>query len=70
MLNWLNYYLGIDWATYIGLGLAVVGLLLSIFASNKRKNITQKTHVKGGTSIQVGGDLKLGSSDDTKSHSK
>lgn len=67
MLNWLNRHLGIDLATYIGLGLTVIALLLSIFITNKRRTITQNAHIKGGTSIQVGGNLKLGNSDDAKS---
>lgn len=66
MLDWLKSLSGPDVATYIGVVIGLVGLL---YAGTKIVNRnSQKQKIKNGTGIQVGGNLTIGSVDESKSN--
>lgn len=69
MLEWLNNNIGSDWATYAGLLLAVVSLFWGGSKLLFRKKITQTAKVKGGTVVQVGGNMQTGNNNESKSGS-
>ncbi|MDD9197486.1 hypothetical protein PVK62_16800 [Aliivibrio sp. S3MY1] len=56
LLDWLNDMVGTDWATYVGVFLTVIGLLVG---SKTIKKIKQKQAIKNGTGIQSGGDVNI-----------
>lgn len=55
MLDFLNQTIGVDTATYIGLGLAIVGFFLGKKVSNKTLN----QNIKKGNGVQTTGDVRL-----------
>ncbi|HHF2921116.1 hypothetical protein D8S93_23945 [Vibrio sp. VGrn 2] len=57
MLDFLNQTIGVDIATYISLGLAVVGIFFGAKFSKRR--LTQSQDVKRGNGIQTTGNVKL-----------
>ncbi len=57
MLEFLNQTIGVDTATYIGLGIAIVGVFLGKKISNK--NLNQNQNVNKGHGIQTTGDVRL-----------
>lgn len=69
MLDWLNKNIGTDWATYIGLLLAIASLMWGVKKFTKSKSVTQNAKANGGNVIQVGGDLKIGDTNEPKSRS-
>ncbi|EHW0638300.1 hypothetical protein ABMX92_21710 [Vibrio vulnificus] len=66
MLDWLKSLSGPDIATYVGVIIGLVGL---VYAGTKIVNRnSQKQKIKNGTGIQVGGNLTIGSVDESKSN--
>ncbi|HGU6359606.1 TPA: hypothetical protein ACNAEZ_001809 [Citrobacter farmeri] len=70
MLEWLNNHIGTDWATYLGVLLAILSLIWGGNKVLKNKSISQKAKVNGGIVIQVGGDFQGGKDNESKSSSK
>ncbi|AIP98064.1 hypothetical protein ACLLS5_001958 [Salmonella enterica] len=70
MLEWLNNHIGTDWATYLGVLLAILSLIWGGKKVLKNKSISQKAKVNGGIVIQVGGDFQGGKDNESKSSSK
>lgn len=70
MLDWLNNNVGTDWATYLGVLLAVLSLIWGGNKILKNKSISQTAKVNGGTVIQVGGNFQEGKANESKSSSK
>lgn len=70
MLEWLNNHIGTDWATYLGVLLAILPLIWGGKKVLKNKSISQKAKVNGGIVIQVGGDFQGGKDNESKSSSK
>ncbi|EBT7318302.1 hypothetical protein CPU91_03565 [Salmonella enterica] len=70
MLEWLNNHIGTDWATYLGVLLAILSLIGGGKKVLKNKSISQKAKVNGGIVIQVGGDFQGGKDNESKSSSK
>ncbi|EJR2953393.1 hypothetical protein ACFJ30_002087 [Salmonella enterica] len=70
MLEWLNNHIGTDWATYLGVLLAILSLIWGGKKVLKNKSISQKAKVNGGIVIQVGGDFQGGKDNKSKSSSK
>ncbi|MGZ8171886.1 MULTISPECIES: hypothetical protein [Methylobacter] len=54
MIDWLNKFIGTDWATYIGAFLAIVTLFVG---SSKIWKKSQKQNIKNGNGIQAGGNV-------------
>ncbi|ECI4823237.1 hypothetical protein DRM84_05170, partial [Salmonella enterica subsp. arizonae] len=61
---------GTDWATYLGVLLAILSLIWGGKKVLKNKSISQKAKVNGGIVIQVGGDFQGGKDNESKSSSK
>lgn len=62
MLTWLNHYIGIDGATYIGVALgllALFGIGIGVTRKIRKKEILQSARVRCGNSIQVGGNIRI-----------
>ena len=58
ILNWLNLYIGTEWATYLGLGISIIlpiaGLIFhTIFKKTKNKQIKQTQKIKSGNGYQT-----------------
>lgn len=70
MLEWLNNHIGTDWATYLGVLLAILSLIWGGSKVLKNKSISQKAKVNGGIVIQVGGNFQGGKDNESKSSSK
>ncbi|HCT6062008.1 TPA: hypothetical protein OT236_001948 [Escherichia coli] len=70
MLEWLNNYIGTDWATYLGVFLAILSLIWGGSKALKKKSINQKAKTNGGIVIQVGGDFQGENNNESKSSSK
>jgi hypothetical protein len=69
MLDWLNKNIGTDWATYMGVILGLVSLVWGGSKVLRSKSISQIANVKGGTVIQVGGNVRTGKTNESKSSS-
>ncbi|AKH38500.1 MULTISPECIES: hypothetical protein [Nitrosomonas] len=72
MLDWLNKNIGTDWATYTGVILGLVSLISLVWGGSKilrSKSISQIANVKGGTVIQVGGNVRAEKINESKSSS-
>ncbi|EAV5159330.1 hypothetical protein GCQ90_08740, partial [Salmonella enterica] len=65
-----NNHIGTDWATYLGVLLAILSLIWGGKKVLKNKSISQKAKVNGGIVIQVGGDFQGGKDNESKSSSK
>lgn len=61
MIDWLNEHIGSDVATYVGTLLAILGLFYGCAKVVKKK---QSQTVKGGTGIQVGGNITINTNSD------
>ncbi len=70
MLEWLNNHIGTDWATYLGVLLAILSLIWGGNKVLKNKSISQKAKVNAGIVIQIGGDFQGGKDNESKSSSK
>lgn len=70
MLEWLNNHIDTDWATYLGVLLAILSLIWGGNKVLKNKSISQKAKVNAGIVIQVGGDFQGGKDNESKSSSK
>lgn len=66
MLEWLNKNIGLDWATYAGLLLAIVSLFWGGSKLLFRNKVTQTAKIKGGTVVQVGGNMQTGNKNESK----
>lgn len=66
MLKWLNEYIGLDWATYIGLFLALIALFgFGARKTPKKKIVQQEVKIINGMSIQAGRDVRVENVDKT-----
>lgn len=73
MLTWLNHYIGTDWATYIEMALgffALFGIGIGVTRKIRKKVTLQSANVRCGSSIQVGGNIKVENVNKTDGGSK
>ncbi|HDL6709526.1 TPA: hypothetical protein U5D85_004384 [Yersinia enterocolitica] len=62
MLHWLNTHIGTDWATYLGLGVSIIGLGITVFAAPKiikKYKLRQTNKNNNGNINQAGRDLNI-----------
>lgn len=67
MLDFLNKYIGTDWATYLGAGLAIVSIIWGGGKLIKKKTIHQSARASGSTVIQIGGNIVKDNDNEPKS---
>jgi hypothetical protein len=70
MLEWMNKYIGTDWATYLGVLLGVASIVLGGKKILRNKSLKQSANASGGTIIQVGGNFHIKGKNESKSKSK